>query len=366
MIDLALLNEIEEDVLRALNEINGLSSKEDKQIFFRKQRDIVIKGRFQWIDNYIDLIAKNSIEGENINISKLDPYLEIVREKDQVRNFKIFRFLSTYPFSEPMGRRIKFIIRDRFHKSNPIMGIGCISSPVINLRVRDKYIGWTSNDSNKFKRLKNIVELSCAIGIPPFNELCVGKLIALLALSSELIHHYGEKYDEPNSYVLISGTGLYGKNCTLFNRLRLDGERIYNYIGDTKGFTHVHINPVLYSKIEKVAERSQLKFLKGGSFITNRKMKNIENVFYQMRTPYRKLLILPLRKAIFVAPTASNYRSFLLGKEEKPIYREHKAEYICDYWKNRWMRMRIKNENVISRIKDFTIEMHKRALFKGA
>ena len=362
MPSLPLLKEIEVDILSVLNEINNLSSKEDKQLFFRKRRDIYIKENRSFINKSLNLLLSSCIEGKEIDVSNLDPYLEIISEKEQIERFKIFRFLSTYPFAEAMGRRIKFFIRDKFHRNNPVMGIGCISSPVINISARDNYVGWTSNDPNKFAKLKNIVELSCAVAIPPYNELCVGKLIALSALSVELINHYREKYNEPNSYVLISGTGLYGKNCTLFNRLKLDGKPAYTYIGETKGFTHIHVNPNLYSKIEEAAECLGIKLLKGHGFFTNRRLKNIENVFYRMSIPYRKLLILPLRKAIFVAPTASNYRDILLGKEKEPFFYDYETKCLFDYWKSRWMNLRLQNAGVIDRIKNFKTDAHLKTL----
>ena len=357
-----LLNEIESEVLASINDISGSSSKEEKQTYFRKRRDLILQKNIRYISDNIGLLKKNTGDGRSIDISRIEPYLEIVNNPEQLRTFRLFRFLSTYPFSEQAGRRIKFFIRDRNHQNKPIMGIGCLSSPVINLGVRDRYIGWGSNDPFKYKRLKNVVELSCAVAIPPYNLLCTGKLIALVALSSELVQYYGEKYNDVNSYVLVLGTGLYGKNCTLFNRLKLEGEQAYEYLGNTRGFTHIHISPMLYEKIEKLANISRLHFYKGSQFFTNRRLKNIESVFYQMKTPYRKLLILPLTKAVFAASTAPNFVDYLLGKQEKAIHKTHGVESLVSSWKSRWMEMRMNKPEIAAAIRNFSLDMHYRTL----
>jgi hypothetical protein len=361
--NLALLKEIESELLDFVKEANNFSSKNDKQKYFRKQRNIYIQKNISWIENNLAILKNNSIEEEKTNPAKIEPYLEIIKKESQLKTFRIFRFLSTYPFTEPVGRRIKFFIRDKTHAKNPIMGIGCISSPVINLKARDEHIGWLAKDRNKYEKLKNVVELSCAVAIPPYNELCMGKLIALSVLSIEMINYYKEKYNEKNSYVLISGSGLYGKNCSLFNRLRICSRKPYLYVGETKGFTHVHISPSLYTKIEKAAKLYRINFKKGGEFITNRKLKNIENVLYKMNTPYRKLLMLPLKKAVFLAPTASNYREYLLGKDEEANFMSYKLEDLFEYWKNRWMETRLRNENVINKFRSFNFGMHLCSLF---
>lgn len=357
-----LLDEIESDVLRSLRDVSNLSSKEDKQDYFARQRKLAIERNRIYIRENIELLKKNSVEGNTIDIGNIKPYIELVDDLEGTRTFKLYRFLSTYPFTEPAGRRIKFFIRDGGHKKSPIMGIACLSSPVMNLGVRDKYIGWTPGDPIKYARLKNTVELSCAVAIPPYNLLCVGKLIALLALSSDLVAHYGLKYRDPNSYVLVLASGLYGKNCTLFKRLTLEGHKLYSYIGDTKGFTHIHIDPLLYDKIEKVADLSAIRLLRGSGFLTSRRLKNIETVFYHMKTPYRKLLMLPLTKAIFAAPVAFNFRGYLLGTDKKANHRMCTAASLISLWKDRWMNMRKENAMVAESIKRFSIESHYKSL----
>jgi len=364
--EIELLKEIENEILTISKEINSFSSKEERQNFFKKQRDIYLRNYISWIKDNLNLLISNSIEGKDLKFRSIDPYLEIVANQEDIKIFRLFRFLSTYPFTEPVGRRIKFFIRDKGQDNKPIMGIGCISSPVINLKVRDDYIGWSANDKNKRNKLKNIVELSCAVAIPPYNELCAGKLIALSVLSSEMTNLYKNKYNDPNSYVLVSGSGLYGKNCTIFKRLKIDNHKVYFYIGETKGFTHIHINQEIYSKIEKIADFFQVNYQKGGGFYTNRKLKNLEKVFYKMDVPYRKLLILALKKAIFLGFTASNHKNFLLGKDKSANFLDYKLDFLFDYWKNRWMKMRLSNKNVNIKIRNFKIDTHLKSLLNIA
>ena len=94
----------------------------------------------------------------------------------------------------------------------------------------------------------------------------------------------------------------------------------------------------------------------------NRRLKNIESVFYQMKTPYRKLLILPLTKAVFAASTAPNFVDYLLGKQEKAIHKTHGVESLVSSWKSRWMEMRMNKPEIAAAIRNFSLDMHYRTL----
>ena len=41
------------------------------------------------------------------------------------------------------GRKLFFLIRDRAALNHPVIGIGALGSPIIQLAVRDAWIGWT-------------------------------------------------------------------------------------------------------------------------------------------------------------------------------------------------------------------------------
>lgn len=80
----------------------------------------------------------------------IDPYLQFVDESTicdhtQLRLKDIWRYFRhtwSNQYTSTPGRWLAFLVRDRARKFHPIMGIGAIGSPIIQIRERDTWIGW--------------------------------------------------------------------------------------------------------------------------------------------------------------------------------------------------------------------------------
>jgi len=85
-------------------------------------------------------------------LSKLiDPYLQFVTSEHAYCEFtglrlmdvwRYFRHTWTNQYASVPGRTMVFLVRDRAAANHPVMGIGALSSPVMQLRERDAWIGW--------------------------------------------------------------------------------------------------------------------------------------------------------------------------------------------------------------------------------
>lgn len=53
------------------------------------------------------------------------------------------RYTWSLPFQTQPGRRMFYLVRDRARPGHPVMGIGALGSSVVQLTVRDEYIGWS-------------------------------------------------------------------------------------------------------------------------------------------------------------------------------------------------------------------------------
>jgi hypothetical protein len=81
----------------------------------------------------------------------IDPYVQVVYpnavcEFTGIKLSHIWRYfrhtwITTYQ-STP-GRKLFFLIRDRAADSHPVIGIGALGSAIVQLSVRDEWIGWT-------------------------------------------------------------------------------------------------------------------------------------------------------------------------------------------------------------------------------
>jgi hypothetical protein len=80
-----------------------------------------------------------------------DPYLEFVTSEDATCAFtglrlmdvwRYFRHTWTNQYTSVPGRTMMFLVRDRAAPFHPVVGIGALSSPVMQIRERDSWIGW--------------------------------------------------------------------------------------------------------------------------------------------------------------------------------------------------------------------------------
>lgn len=81
----------------------------------------------------------------------VDPYLQFVTSESAVCEFtglrlmdvwRYFRHTWTNQYTSVPGRTMVFLVRDRAAHCHPVMGIGALSSPIMQIRERDTWIGW--------------------------------------------------------------------------------------------------------------------------------------------------------------------------------------------------------------------------------
>lgn len=80
----------------------------------------------------------------------VDPYLQFVNDADycELTGFRLmdiwryFRHTWTNQYTSTPGRSMAFLVRDRSREFNPIIGIGALGSPIVQIRERDAWIGW--------------------------------------------------------------------------------------------------------------------------------------------------------------------------------------------------------------------------------
>ena len=97
----------------------------------------------------------------------VQPYLQKVEKRKKCEHteldlmdiWRYFRYTWLTPYNTVPGRNINFLIRNAAKPKDPVMGIATLASPMMNLSVRDDYIGWTINAvENKLQRRKQVHE----------------------------------------------------------------------------------------------------------------------------------------------------------------------------------------------------------------
>jgi len=332
-----------------------------KQSMSVLRQEILRKNR-EWIEKHIDLAKKNLAQGKDILKSEISPRIEICKTQKQHDLSRIFRYYWSSPYSEYVGRRIRLLIRDEGIDSSPIIGIAALGSSIIHIPDRDKWIGW-----DKEIRTNNIVYTMDAYvlgALPPYNYLLGGKLVSYILASNEVREIYKEKYKDKTTIirgrkahdlVCIFTTSLYG-DSSQYNRLRFKNRLLYIPIGYTSGHGTLHISNETFSAMQQL-------LVEKGIMITNRfgdgpnwRMRVIRTASDIIGFDSDILLRHSFRRGIYAVPLANNFRSFLLGKADRPIYYNLPLETLVKFWKERWLNMRKRNINVINKILNFNPE----------
>ena len=96
--------------------------------------------------------ARSLPDGQRVNGLReaVDPYLQFVDETKMCEHtglrlqdiWRYFRHTWANQYTSTPGRWMAILVRDRARKFHPVMGIGAIGSPIIQIRERDVWIGW--------------------------------------------------------------------------------------------------------------------------------------------------------------------------------------------------------------------------------
>lgn len=80
----------------------------------------------------------------------IDPYLQFIGNNDRCEHtnlklqdiWRYFRHTWTNQYVSTPGRSMAFLVRDRARRYHPVIGIGALGSPIMQIRERDTWIGW--------------------------------------------------------------------------------------------------------------------------------------------------------------------------------------------------------------------------------
>lgn len=331
------------------------------------KRDEIIKKNKGWIEENLAFARKNIANGNDVmNFSKIEPIVEVCETSKQHRLFRILRYYWSSPYSEYVGRRIKLIIRDKSLPNQPVIGIAALGSPIIHIPERDEWIGWDIKT-----RTSNLIYTMDAyvIGaLPPYNYLLGGKLISYILASKEVRKIYERKYKnhitikeqrKANKLVGFFTTSLYGSSSQ-YNRINFNNRPLYQHIGQTKGFGTLHLSDETIQLMIQLLRSHNItighKFGDGPSWV----MRLIRCAGDLLGFDSDFLLNHSFKRNIYFVSLAHNERDFLLGNITKPDYYNYKQSELVNYWKNRWLKNRKENVEVVNRViafkpEDFTI-----------
>ena len=160
----------------------------------------------------------NNLESTINEIQSINPEIIFVAENSKYyRDWLIVRLMChTMEYNQSPGRFIRFLIADK--TSGKYLGVLSVASDVISITDRDNYIGWTSDNKLKDKKLAHSAIGSCIMATQPFGyNFLGGKLMACLITSSVIRNKWKELYNQ--TLVSMTTTSLYG-SYSMYNSLK--------------------------------------------------------------------------------------------------------------------------------------------------
>jgi hypothetical protein len=324
-------------------------------------RNEIIERNKVWIEQHLDLARGNLAVGRDVLKSEISPRIEVCETNSQHDIFRMFRYFWSSPSSDYVGRRIRLLIRDEGVRDSPVIGIAALGSSIIHIPDRDKWIRW--NTEIRSNRIIYMMDAYVIGAMPPYNYLLGGKLVSYVLASDELRAIYRNKYAraktiiknrKASDLVLLVTTSLYGQNSSQYNRLKYGKTLLYKPIGATSGYGSLHISSETFNAMLQLAADKGFSTSNRFGDGPNWRMRVIRAACDVLGLDSDIILRHSFQRGLFAACLATNWRRFLNGESETPMYRRMPLSELVDYWRERWLRKRILNNSVISQVKEFT------------
>jgi len=326
---ISLPHDIDKDGIRALHRDAVAHRREAAGRYLAKKEHSLL----EWI-----------ADGATLCVEQIDPIL-IEVQPDSVEEL-VFRYAALHweiPVSSGYGRRLRFLVVDQ--SNDKLMGIIGLGDPVFALAPRDRWIGW--NASDRRQRLHHVIDAYALGAVPPYSHLLSGKLVALLAASTEVRERFKDKYGgkpavisgskRPGDVALITTTSALGRS-SVYNRLRFHRDTVYHRVGFTKGSGDFQFLNGMYEEIARFAGETLTPTAKNDLWGTGfRNRREVVKKTLAALGLKQDFLYHGVEREIFVVPTAANSCEFLQGKAVELQYFNRSVADLVSWYRTRWL-----------------------------
>lgn len=272
-----------------------------------------------WVDRLLPMFAT----GRDIVPDRIDPEIvPVISGESTGYLFRLVTLLWTVPVSHGYGRRMRFLIIDRYNQK--LIGILALGDPVFNLKVRDDWIEW--NAKQREERLVNMMDAYVVGAVPPYTKLLGGKLITSIIGSREVSEHFNLRYGSTTGLIsnqqkhakltLVTITSALGRS-SMYNRVRLPGLVELIKVGITSGWGHFHIPNDIFEDMKKLLLIDKHPYALGYKYGNgpNWRMRVIRTALEKIGLN-GDLLRHGIAREVYVMPLATNWKSYLQGQDD--------------------------------------------------
>lgn len=275
-------------------------------------------------------VSQSFASGAEVDACNINPSLQFCSTEEQFALFRFCRLLQSVAAPRLLYRQLAVIVRDKGQKSQPVIGIAGLTSPVYSLGCRDRLFGWT-NTSRAIRNLGLLrtLQLGICMAVPPYTELRGAKLVAALAASREVADEYHRRYG--SLLLAIVTTAARGLHTPIFNRIMLKPGGLYRRIGETTGYS------ALIFSDETVAAAKRLVIARDGlcPATTDRPIRVLKRAMNLCGIPRERFMRLGIRKGVYAAWPTEDALHALIQRNctLRPAWPT--AQEAILYWKER-------------------------------
>lgn len=284
--------------------------------------------------------------GEQVKVENITPTIEFCTVDSQFSLFRFCRLLQSVAAPRLLYRQVAIIVRDAGQRSEPVIGIAGLTSPVYSLRCRDRLFGWTNASSAVRNRgLLRCMNLAVCMAVPPYNHIRGAKLIAAMTASKEVADEYRRRYGTPLLALLT--TTARGLHTPIFNRIMLKPGGLYRRIGETTGYS-----ALIYSE-RTIGAAKRLVVDRDGfcPATTDRPIRVLKRAMNLCGIPRERFMRLGVPKGVYAAwPNAAALSGLFQADVEGANHWPTIAEGVA-YWRNRELTRVLNRRREVARFR---------------
>ena len=168
-------------------------------------------------------------------IQDLEPIVEYTQDNETWTLLR--QGISSMEFVANPGRNQKYFVKDK--NTNKYLGVICMGSDVVSIKVRDEFIGWTKENKLDDAKLQHTAIGTSIIATQPLGyNFLGGKLVSALVTCSTIRNKWKEAYDQ--TLAGITTTALYGVHS------QYNGIPHWKTLGETAGQINLKPDDSIY------------------------------------------------------------------------------------------------------------------------
>lgn len=231
-----------------------------------------------------------------------------------------------------------------------------------------------------------VADISVCGAVQPYNALLGGKLTAMMATSTEVVHQYRQRYAHAESeiassmagrsvvrasdLVLLGTTSLYGVGSSQYNRIKIPAERLggnaedvirFEELGRSEAFGTSHYSEETIDALVDLVQQSDAQrvnsiFGEGAS----PKLRKVRQALDLLNLSPGMLLRHHRPRVVYAVNLIKNLSDYLIGASKQPEYIISVNEGVAataaigEWWRERWLQNRIKSDDVLEEVERHT------------